>query len=127
MPFSSNGLRECIREGAERIGWRERRRPNGMEAGAARRGIGMALCNYKGGTGPTAEADVRVGPDGRAVVAIGNGDVGQGSETVLAQMAAAALGAPLDRITLVMAVTATPPPAHATAPPPTTLAPGLAG
>ncbi len=33
VPFSSNGLRACILEGAERIGWRQRRRPNGSARG----------------------------------------------------------------------------------------------
>ncbi|MFQ5382316.1 MAG: xanthine dehydrogenase family protein molybdopterin-binding subunit, partial [Dehalococcoidia bacterium] len=126
VPFSSNGLRQCILTGAEQIGWRERRRPNGSGPGAIRRGIGMALCNYKGGTGPLAEAEVRVSPDGLAMVAIGNVDVGQGSETILAQMAAEALGAPLDCVRMVLADTETTPPAHVTAGSSTTMTSGLA-
>jgi xanthine dehydrogenase molybdenum-binding subunit len=124
VPFSSNALHECIEAGANRIGWREHRAPTGNASGPRRRGIGMALGNYKGGGNVMAEAEVRVTPDGRVVVAIGNVDVGQGSETVLAQMAAAALGAPLDAIELVMADTGHTLWAHVTAGSTTTVTSG---
>ncbi len=126
VPFSSNGLRDCILQGAERIGWRKRRAPNGGATGAIRRGIGMALGNYKGGGNVTAQAEVRIAPDGGVVVSIGNVDVGQGSETVLAQIAAATLGAPLDSIRMVLADTGTTPPAHVTAGSSTTMTSGNA-
>ena len=126
VPFSSNGLRDCILQGADRIGWRERRKANGSGTGPARRGLGMALANYKGGAGPTAQADVSVTPDGRVVVAIGNVDVGQGSETVLAQIAAETLGAPMEAISMVLADTGTTPPAHITAGSSTTFTSGMA-
>lgn len=126
VPFSSNGLRDCILEGAERIGWRERRTANGSGRGTPLRGLGMALANYKGGAGPTAQANVRVAPDGRVVVSIGNVDVGQGSETVLAQIAAETLGAPMEAVTMVLADTGTTPPAHITAGSSTTFTSGMA-
>ena len=126
VPFSSNGLRECIVQGAERIGWRARRQPNGSPTGPLRRGIGMALGNYKGGGNVTAQAEVRIAPDGGVIVSIGNVDVGQGSETVLAQIAAATLGAPLDAIRMVLADTGSTPPAHVTAGSSTTMTSGNA-
>ena len=126
VPFSSNGLRDCILQGAERIGWRSRRQPNGSATGPVRHGIGMALGNYKGGGNVTAQAEVRVTPDGRVRVAIGNVDVGQGSETVLAQIAAAILGAPISSIDMVMADTGSTPPAHVTAGSATTMTSGTA-
>jgi CO/xanthine dehydrogenase Mo-binding subunit len=126
VPFSSNSLRECILQGAERIGWRERRQPNGSATGPIRRGIGMALGNYKGGGNVAAQAEVRISPDGSVVVSIGNVDVGQGSETVLAQIAAATLGAPLDAIRMVLADTGSTPPAHVTAGSSTTMTSGNA-
>jgi len=126
VPFSSNGLHECIVQGAERIGWRERRQPNGSVTGPLRRGIGMALGNYKGGGNVQAQAEVRIAPDGDVVVSIGNVDVGQGSETVLAQIAAATLGAPLDSIRMVLADTGSTPPSHVTAGSSTTMTSGNA-
>jgi CO/xanthine dehydrogenase Mo-binding subunit len=125
VPFSSNALHECITQGAERIGWRQRR-PNGSATGSIRRGIGMALGNYKGGGNVQAQAEVRIAPDGGVVVSIGNVDVGQGSETVLAQIAAATLGAPLDSIRMVLADTGNTPPAHVTAGSSTTMTSGNA-
>jgi xanthine dehydrogenase molybdenum-binding subunit len=126
VPFSSNALRECIEQGAERIDWRKRRRPNGSISGPVRRGIGMALGNYKGGGNVQAQADVRIGPDGTVVVSIGNVDVGQGSQTVLSQIVAETLGCPLTSVQMVLADTGTTPPAHFTAGSATTMTSGTA-
>jgi CO/xanthine dehydrogenase Mo-binding subunit len=126
VPFSSNGLRQCLLLGAERIGWRQRRRANNSAIGTVRRGLGMAMGVYKGGAGPSADAEVRVLPSGSVKVSIGLVDVGQGSETVLAQIAAEALGVPVTEVDLVMADTGTTPPAHTTAGSSTTLTSGAA-
>jgi CO/xanthine dehydrogenase Mo-binding subunit len=126
VPFSSNGLRECLLAGAERIGWRQRRQPNGTATGVLRRGLGMAMGIYKGGIGREGEAEVRITPAGRVEIAVGGVDVGQGSTTVLAQIAAEALGVPVDRIDVVMADTGRTPPAHITAGSSTTITSGTA-
>jgi CO/xanthine dehydrogenase Mo-binding subunit len=81
---------------------------------------------YKGGIGREGEAEVRITPAGRVEVAVGGVDVGQGSTTVLAQIAAEALGVPVDRIDVVMADTARTPPAHVTAGSSTTITTGAA-
>jgi len=107
VPFSSHGLRECLEAGAARIGWRERRRPTGSATGPLRRGLGVAMCIYRGGHGLEAEAEVRITREGRGRLAIGVVDVGQGSETVLAQMVAEEVGLRLDQVEVVMADTAT--------------------
>jgi CO/xanthine dehydrogenase Mo-binding subunit len=131
IPFSSNALRECILAGARACGWRERRRPTpppmpwGSAEGTAR-GIGMALGNYKGGGNVASSADVTVSPDGRVIVACGIVDVGQGSETILAQLVAETLGAPIEAVDVVTADTATTPPAHVTAGSSTTMTSGTA-
>jgi CO/xanthine dehydrogenase Mo-binding subunit len=126
VPFSSNALRECLLAGAERIGWRQRRQPNGSATGVLRRGLGLAMGIYKGGIGREGEAEVRITPAGRVEVAVGGVDVGQGSTTVLAQIAAEALGVPVDRIDVVMADTDRTPPAHITAGSSTTITTGAA-
>jgi CO/xanthine dehydrogenase Mo-binding subunit len=107
IPFSSHGLRACLEAGAARIGWRQRRRPAGSHAGPLRRGIGMAMCIYRGGAGAEAEAEVRITREGRGRLALGAVDVGQGCETVLAQMVAEELGLPLDQVDVLTADTAT--------------------
>ena len=80
---------------------------------------------YKGGTGREGEAEVRITPDGWVQVAVGV-DVGQGSTTIMAQIAAEALGVPIDRINVVMADTGRTPPAHVTAGSSTTITTGAA-
>jgi CO/xanthine dehydrogenase Mo-binding subunit len=126
VPFSSNALRECLLAGAEQIGWRQRRQPNGSGHGTMRRGLGMAMCIYKSGVGRDAQAEVRITPAGRVQVSIGIVDVGQGSTTILAQMAAETLNIPIDRVDMVLADTAITPPAHRTAGSSTTMTSGAA-
>jgi CO/xanthine dehydrogenase Mo-binding subunit len=126
VPFSSNGLRACLVAGAEHIGWRQRRQPHGTATGALRRGLGVAMGVYKGGVGREAEAEVRLTPAGRVKVAIGNVDVGQGSTTILAQIAAETLQVHIDVIDMIMADTGCTPPAHITAGSSTTFSSGAA-
>lgn len=126
VPFSSNGLRACLEAGAERIGWRERRLPNGTATGPRRRGLGVAMGIYKGGVGREAEAELRITPQGRLALSVGVVDVGQGSETILAQIAAEVLQVPAQRIEMTLADTAHTPPGHITAGSSTTFSSGHA-
>ena len=59
-------------------------------------GVGVAAFVELGGIGPFEEASVEAQPDGTLVVRAGVGSLGQGVETVLAQIAAEELGVPLD-------------------------------
>ena len=56
-------------------------------------GTGAAVFLEKSGLGPYEVAEVRVGPSGAIQVTVGGASLGQGIETVLAQIAADALGA----------------------------------
>ncbi len=72
--------------------------------GAARRGIGVASCWYGcGNTGLPNPSTVRAGitDAGRIVLHQGATDIGQGSNTVIAQIFADALGVPVGALTLV--------------------------
>ena len=98
LPFSSKSLRECYRVGAERFGWSRRDpRVGSMRSGDWQVGMGMASATY-----PTnrskAEALVRMMADGTAVVQCGSQDLGTGTYTVMTQVAADAIGLPLDRV-----------------------------
>ena len=126
VPFSSHGLRECLLAGAGRIGWGERRQPNGSATGNRRRGMGVAMGIYMGGVGREAQAEIQVHREGRVEVRVGVVDVGQGSATILAQIAAEALRLPLDCIEMVMADTERTPPGHITAGSSTTFSSGHA-
>lgn len=99
LPYSANHLAECYRDGAKRFGW-NKRAP--VRTGDVRRGFGVAAQTWGGGGGPPAYAQVRVNPDGSVDVLAGTQDLGTGSRTVFAQIAAEALGAKLDQVRVVL-------------------------
>ena len=94
-PWSSNPLRRCYDEGAARFGWdaRERRRASPTDPPHIVRGFGVAAQVWGAGGGPPAYATVRLNSDGSADVLSGTQDLGTGARTILAQIAAEALGA----------------------------------
>lgn len=109
-PYARNLLQECYRIGADRIGWAtrdsdERRFPAGRN-GHLRRGVGMASQLWGGDGGPPAQAIAKLLPDGSAIIITGTQDIGTGTRTVLAQIAAEELGYPLDRIRVELGETA---------------------
>jgi CO/xanthine dehydrogenase Mo-binding subunit len=94
--YSAKRLDRCYDEGAARFDWTRRR----VEAAATRtrgarvrRGVGMASQIWGAGGGPPAYATVRINPDGTVDVLSGTQDLGTGSRTILAQIAAESLGA----------------------------------
>ena len=99
IPFSSNGLRGCIKRGAEAIGWGTPM--EGEVEPHLKRGVGMATCIYRGGPGWESTAKAVLNRDGRIDLHTGIVDVGQGSHTVLAQIAAEALGCGYDDVRMV--------------------------
>ena len=100
--YSSKHLLESYDRALELLGMdrkAELPRRGTMEAnGRWKRGIGMASQTWGGGGGPPAHATVRVNSDGTIEVACGIQDIGTGTKTALAQIAAEELGVPLDSI-----------------------------
>jgi xanthine dehydrogenase YagR molybdenum-binding subunit len=97
-PFSSRHLVECLREGARRFDWSRRDpRPRSRREGPLLIGSGVAAATYPVLVSPSTAA-VRALPDGDFVVRVNATDIGTGARTVLAQVAADALGVPLDRV-----------------------------
>jgi xanthine dehydrogenase YagR molybdenum-binding subunit len=101
LPFSSRKLAECLQEGARRFGWQHRdptprvRRDNGWLVGT-----GMACSTYPSPRLPGSSASVRVDADGKYTVAIAAADIGTGTWTALSQIAADALGVPMEQVEL---------------------------
>lgn len=98
LPWSSNGLRDCYRVGARSFGWERRPRAIGaMREGHHVLGWGMASACY-----PVyrmaSEAAVRIERDGTVRVRCGTQDMGSGTYTALAQLAADALGIPAGEV-----------------------------
>jgi CO/xanthine dehydrogenase Mo-binding subunit len=75
-------------------------------APGAGRGKGIALSASDAGSEPITTSIVRVLPDGSVTVMAGSTEIGQGSSTVLAQIAAAEMGVDLDQVRLVQSDTA---------------------
>jgi carbon-monoxide dehydrogenase large subunit len=95
MTMHANGLLECIEKVAEALDW-------GVEAGASapnhRRGKGIALAWKAPAMPPNAGSSARVqlNEDGTVTLGIGGQELGQGSFTIAAQIAAATLGVPFE-------------------------------
>ncbi|MFE6775155.1 xanthine dehydrogenase family protein molybdopterin-binding subunit [Streptomyces sp. NPDC057702] len=97
-PFSSRHLVECLREGARRFGWRDRDpRPGIRREGRRLIGTGVASATYPVLVSPST-AEARTEPGGGFRVRINATDIGTGARTVLAQVAADALGVPVDHV-----------------------------
>ena len=103
--YSAKHLDRCYDEGAKRFEWARRRdeaAASRAAGGRLRRGVGMASQIWGAGGGPPAYATVRVNPDGTIDVLTGSQDLGTGSRTIFAQIAAESLGARLADVRTVL-------------------------
>ena len=98
LPFSSKNLREAYARGAAAFGWDRRTpQPRSMRDGRFLVGYGMATATYPSNRRP-ASARVTLMASGEAVVQSGTQDLGTGTYTVMAQLAADELGLPIERV-----------------------------
>jgi xanthine dehydrogenase YagR molybdenum-binding subunit len=103
--YSEKKLDECYRLGAQRFGWKTSTPPAGVSrepSGRLRTGQGIAFVCWGAGGGPPSYATVRVNPDGTVDVLTGSQDLGTGARTVLAQIAAEAIGADISDVRTVL-------------------------
>ena len=99
-PYSSKALRECYRQGAEAFGWDKRNpEPRSMRDGSDLVGWGMATGIWEAVQVPITVRIV-LGANGHAEVACATSDIGTGTYTIMAQVAADMLGLPLDNISI---------------------------
>jgi xanthine dehydrogenase YagR molybdenum-binding subunit len=99
QPYTTKGLRQAYQRGAKLIGWQDRGKIKRDRATSNEKiGFGMASQVWGGGGGPPAYALIKINPDGTAVVITGTQDIGTGSKTVLAQIAAETLGFPISAV-----------------------------
>ncbi|MGH3049219.1 MAG: xanthine dehydrogenase family protein molybdopterin-binding subunit, partial [Gaiellaceae bacterium] len=97
-PFSSKQLLECYQRAEPH--WERRHEVRARSTDTVKRGVGMASQIWYGGGGPPSYAWVRVGSDGRATVITAMQDIGTGTKTAMAQIAAEELGIPLEHVTV---------------------------
>ena len=99
-PYSSKALRECYRQGAEAFGWSKRNpEPRSMRDGSDLVGWGMATGVWEALQVPITVRIVLTA-NGHAEVACATSDIGTGTYTIMAQVAADMLGLPLDNISI---------------------------
>ncbi len=95
-PFSAKNLMECYRRAEPH--WERRHEVRTRSEGAWRRGVGLASQMWFGSAAPPSYATVRIESDGRATVVTAMQDIGTGTRTAMAQIAAEELGLPLERV-----------------------------
>jgi 4-hydroxybenzoyl-CoA reductase subunit alpha len=108
LRVQSYGLPECIEKTVARSGWKQRKGklPKG-------RGLGIACSHYVSGAAnsiirsdmPHSTVNIKIDRDGGVVVYTGASEIGQGSDTMTAQVAAEVLGCSLPRIRIIAADT----------------------
>ena len=110
IPYTSTGLRQCLEEGARAFGWQEARRRNAESRtrGYVMRGVGMAGgLWFAGGGGPPSTVIIKLFADGSVNLNMGASDIGTGTKTVMAMVAAEELGVEPDMIEIENADTGT--------------------
>ena len=95
-PFSSKNLAECYRRAEPH--WAKRDEVRARSERPWKHGTGLASQIWFGGGGPPSYAWVRIGGDGRAQVVTAMQDIGTGTRTAMAQIAAEELGIPLEHV-----------------------------
>jgi xanthine dehydrogenase YagR molybdenum-binding subunit len=109
LPFSSRHLTECLASGAEKFGWSRRDpRVGAMKRDGLTLGWGMAGCSWQAARYPCS-ATVELRDDGTARVCCATQDIGTGTYTILAQLAAERLGLPLAKVDVLLGDTRLPP------------------
>jgi carbon-monoxide dehydrogenase large subunit len=78
--------------------WREKSTLSGQLVEECYHGLGVACFVEGGASGPRETARIEVGQGGNVAVYVGSSAIGQGVETIMAQIAADALEIPIDRI-----------------------------
>jgi xanthine dehydrogenase YagR molybdenum-binding subunit len=98
LPWSSKSLRQCYEIGAERFGWKDRNpQPRSMKQGNKLVGWGMATATYP--TNRSAgECSATLRLDGIALFRSATQDLGTGTYTVMTQVAADAIGLPVQQV-----------------------------
>jgi 4-hydroxybenzoyl-CoA reductase subunit alpha len=108
LRVQSYGLPECIDQVVKRSGWDERKGKLGRG-----KGLGIACSHYVSGAAnsiirsdmPHSTVNIKIDRDGGVVVYTGASEIGQGSDTMTAQIAAEVLGCSLGRLRVIAADT----------------------
>ena len=103
--IGSTGLRECLDQATEAIGWKAKRAAQPLR-GVKKRGVGVAAAMHVSGNRTIGNWDgstvvLRLNEDGRVFVHSSECDMGQGAMTMLSQVCAHELDIPLSHVHVV--------------------------
>ena len=98
--LQTSALEQCVNIGIQATDFYKKRGQNKLEKGRFRRGVGMAVVMHGSGIAnlDMGAATLKINDDGSFNLLVGATDLGTGSDTILAQMAAEILGLSLDDI-----------------------------
>lgn len=112
---NSCGLTECLKTAAQKLGWESKRKQSSP------RGVGIASVLHGGsgsagihGAANFAEVFLKMNSDGSLNAILGESDIGQGSNTVIAQIISEVLGVEVEDITITTSDTDVSPPTMGT-------------
>ncbi|MDR3341553.1 MAG: xanthine dehydrogenase molybdenum-binding subunit XdhA [Treponema sp.] len=109
-PFTKNvnyfdSFRQCVEKCKTYIQWDEKRKHYQNQTGPVRRGVGMSLFWYNTAVWPIAieisSCRMVLNQDGSVQIQLGETEIGQGADTVFAQMTSETLGIPLENVHVV--------------------------
>jgi len=96
--------------GAEKFGWKDKYKKPGSSPGIVKTGVGCSGANWgAGGPSKSTHAEAQISPDGSIEIRMGVQDIGTGTKTVIAVVAAEMLGLTPDQITVKVGDTNYPP------------------
>ena len=112
MVLATCGLKECLDTAARGAGWKEKRSASNRQSSIVNRqssvvrGIGMASLFHVGGGAKVYRSDgcgtiLKLDDFGGVTVLTGSSEIGQGSETMIAQIVAEELGLPIKNIRVI--------------------------
>ena len=92
-PEAPNAMwRRYLREGATEFGWSKRHPTGDPTPGPIKTGMGVAINTWGGGGRGPSQAHCEIASDGSVVVRVGTQDIGTGTRTIVAMVAAETLG-----------------------------------
>jgi xanthine dehydrogenase molybdenum-binding subunit len=103
--ITTHGMAECLKKGRELFDWDKRRAATRDQSGPVRLGFGVACGSFNSGVYPISSelsgARVLLNQDATVQLMAGATEIGQGADTVFAQMAAQVLGISLSSVNVV--------------------------
>ena len=96
----SVGISDCVKRAAEALGWKEKEEQVSRALSGKVRGKGLAVMIKTTMTPSNSSALVRMNADGSAVLLTSSVEIGQGTQTSLAQIVAEELGLPVERVSV---------------------------